>query len=258
VLLDPNDPLEDARYGIYRAQRHMDDLKREIDLFGQRKPHKRVIDVNTHGAKQVHKVVMTEPLPMEFAGIIFDLTSNLRAALDRACCAVAAHAQTFTRHAAFPFGKDAVDILKRHEKGSREIPFAVFTAIADELKPYPRGNDALMALQYINNTNKHIVVVPAAGLLASVIQSGYFGMVTDMAIPASWDPVKQEAILLTAPLDAHHEYDYEATVQIAIEATQSGTLYEAVGLFDACFREVERALGVIEAAAIAGGVFPKS
>ncbi|MDP3406022.1 MAG: hypothetical protein Q8S03_15135 [Brevundimonas sp.] len=112
------------------------------------------------------KVRFSGPVPIRVATRIFNVATELRAALDHAVysATVALSERKDPGQAKFPFGDTAADCEQDMMKGGAHIPPAIFKAIA-ALKPYKAGNPTLWRLNKLRNVKDHrklIVPAPAA------------------------------------------------------------------------------------------------
>src|SRR4051812_48115191 len=74
------DHLQNAKYRLEHAMRHIDDFKKKCAVFAASGPCEKVIE--KEGLTEVHKIKVSKPIPVELHGLAFDIVSNLRSALD--------------------------------------------------------------------------------------------------------------------------------------------------------------------------------
>src|ERR1039458_6628559 len=117
------DHFRSPQLRLGRAEKHIHDLKREIDAFVKEKPWTHVIEVDSNGLFKEHKIRLTRNLPDDFPLIVADGIYDLRSALAQAGTAAArAGGIANPTCSAFPFGATLKDVLRGAKRRSKHIP----------------------------------------------------------------------------------------------------------------------------------------
>ena len=156
------DALQSPRYSIQHAKRRIADFKSEVATFYATKPYAHIRELNADRTEYTLKVKLTKPLPGGLAGNAFDALNGLRSALDQLGYAIATCIDpTKGGYAHFPFGSNLQNVQSLKKRGSKDLPQEVFDLMV-AYKPYKGGNDLLWALNKLENSQKHEVVIPFA------------------------------------------------------------------------------------------------
>jgi hypothetical protein len=254
------DPLSDSRYCLNHAKRHIHKFESESNVFFNTNPYARVIDFETNGSVEVHKIKLVKPMPEELSGIAFDAVNNLRSALDLAGFAVARAVGKNGKNAHFPFGSDLCEVQSRVLGKSKDIPKAVFDVMVAS-RPYKGGNDLLWALNKLCNTNKHEIVTPVA-----TASAGFRGKNVTYHKPATpgatltfkpliWDSAKNEMEYARFEGGGALEGEFQFSFFIAMGKIETIGGLPALDVLNAIAGEVERILAAIEGEARRIGLF---
>jgi hypothetical protein len=158
------EPLFSSHYCVNHAERRLTELIGIVNTFIESSPCETVNELDTNTGENVLKIKLVKPMPIEIPGIVFDILSCLRAALDHAgyACAIAGGKTGYD--ALFPFGDCLSEIVGKRNVGkgrSIDIPDQIFQVMLG-CKPYRGGNDHLWAMNKLCNANKHELVIPFA------------------------------------------------------------------------------------------------
>jgi hypothetical protein len=146
---------------LSRGRHHIAELTTQINSFVQDKPWSRVIEVDTDGTTELHKIRFTRRLSEDLPNIVFDAANNLRSALDQAAFQIAVRhtGSAAPKHAKFPVGPTRDHMLNNLAGGCKDLPQEIQTLFSG-FEPYMGGNDILWALNELCNAPKHKTLVP--------------------------------------------------------------------------------------------------
>jgi len=189
--------------------------------------------------------------------ILFDIASNLRAALDQAgYAATVASGNIKLEKTNFPFA-DSLANLNNNIDGPRnvcrDLPPEI-TAIFRGFKPYKGGNDPLWALNKLCNTKKHCALVPlqigsaTVFFVSDVIGDNWSSStVSPNSFGLGWNPEKNEITLTTTPPGVTPKITADVAFNIAIEGIETIVGEQATHVLHAMSGIVERVLMATEA-----------
>jgi hypothetical protein len=262
-----SDPFYSAKGRIARAEAHISNLKGMVKPFLAEKPFGHVIESDTDGFLQFHKIKLTKPFPEGLANVAADAIENLRSALDNAGYAIALVAgiykitgSTEPKSSYFPFA-DAPSELNNVIKGRcRDLPEDI-VALMRSFQPYKGGNDLLWSLNKLCVANKHRLLVPIGILLgpwrgpvtcvgADRDEHPVFGPEgpewPSLILPPRWDHEKHEGVFAILGPNARIEYDIHigASVAFADIGTVGGK--PAVAVLKQLLGEVAGVLNALE------------
>lgn len=162
------DVYERLMLKVERADKHIDDLERQIATFSDAGPYTFSHRDDAQRGERTFYVHFTKQIPDDFSLIIGDALHNMRSALDHlATHLVEIGIPPKVKNPYYPIFETAEEYEAeklRKVKGAR--PEAI--KAIDATQPYKRGNGwALFDLHTLNNRDKHRLVIPAwGGLLA--------------------------------------------------------------------------------------------
>lgn len=232
------DLFESPKRSILRAHHHILDLESQIRDFSNDNAWSYVVEKDSDGIHDVHKIKFARRLPDDLPSILFDAVNNLRASLDQCSYASALAAKSRSlRNVKFPFAKDqahwgnAVNGLKDLHPDIRQLFLGA--------NAYEGGNDALWALNEICNAKKHFALIPfnvgTARLMLEIEDpegplmsrtgknfrvAGFYGRVGGLIGPASgtrWNAEKYELVLLRTDHKPKVRYDAKVAISVAID-----------------------------------------
>jgi len=185
-------------------------------------------------------------LPADMKQIAFDLTSNLRAALDHA---VFASTHVLTGYdgeggTKFPFGGDNEKEAREDAKRKcKKVPTAMVEYLL-AFEPYRDGNPLLYGLNKLRNTKNHRVLVP---MIAGAAELGTFTVQDASVETLKWDAATNSLKTVREP--SPNIKPGAVGTYFRLEALiGSGTFTgePALSLFDRLICEVERVVTGIE------------
>jgi hypothetical protein len=149
---------------LWQAKKHVRELDRVIAAFFQGKPF--IVEHHTEPetGDVVFKMKRCYPIPWEIPLIIGDVLQNCGSALDHLVWhLVKANGGKPTENNSFPFSKSAATYTQTARMRLKGVHPAAAKLI-DDVKPYPGGHEDLYSMHYLNNHDKHrmILVVGAA------------------------------------------------------------------------------------------------
>ena len=244
-----NDIFHSSKLRLSRAKDHIIDLEKSIRAFLDTKPYARVIEPDSDGINQLHKIKFTKSLPDEFAIITADAVDNLRSALDHAwhAIAVASSAIKPTGEAYFPFADNAAKFKKRLI-GCKKFPQDIL-ALLRRFQPHKGGDDLLWALNRICAANKHRMLAPI-GIAVGGMHIRYMTFSGPGSIPMPrWDRAKQEIIYAIVGPNGKIEYNIDITFDVAFDKVEAVGGQPAIAILNALASKVEDILKALEGAA---------
>lgn len=236
-----SDPFNSSKRRIARAKIHIHDLKGRADSFLKDNPCFHVVEPDTDGINNLHKIKFSATIPDSFGEIAADALENLRASLDQAGYAVAVAAGAKDpRSAYFPIGDDATNLEGIIKGRCQQIPDEIVTLFRT-FEPYQGGNDLIWALNKANNINKHRLLVPSCVSLAqmnfSIHSTGGSGCYIP---PPTWDRRKNEIVFAIIATDVEKiKYDLKGTYCISFGEIEIVSGYPATDILNAMASEVE-------------------
>lgn len=242
------DPFRAARRQIEKAKKHIKNLERDLLVYINSTPGKKVIESDANGIEYLHKLRLIRPIPDSLADEAEAAVNLLRSSLDHAGRVVAVTTGKADPHnATFPFGDDATYL--KGQGGSKDLPPEMF-AYMRSFKPYKGGNDLLYAVNKACNTNKHDFLVPMAIAGGGTgIRDFYAPPGVGFALPNPvWDRTKNEIVYLrTFILGPQPQYDMRITVYVVFDEIQGIAGQEPVTALENMTSVVERVFAGIEA-----------
>jgi hypothetical protein len=253
------DLFESPRLTIARARHHIDDLNARIDEFVSSKPWSEVIEKDSDGIHDLHKVKFARRLPADLPCIVFDAANNLRAVLDQSGYASAVAAGYLDpKNTQFPFGDNLAGLEYVIKRGRcKDLPPEIL-ALFRRFKPCLGGNDTLWALNKLCNTKKHCALVPFSIGWASVEFFGPSGESQGksgslLGWSPRWDPDKYELSFPRPNTTANHKTNVALNVaffgpHVLFSKPAVAFLREMMSVVDGIFSATEaecRRLGLV-------------
>lgn len=207
------DLFESPKRRVTRAREHFEDFKARGISFFQSKPYRAVIEPHLNGTRDVHKVVLAEPVPPTLTDLAVEMAEHLRAALDLTGYAAAVAGGTNApKRAYFPIANSAAEletnVIGRHR--CKDIPPDIL-AFFRWLKPYKGGNDVFWAINHLGNASKHKFLTAVGTAVDGINVRELFVDGTDVEFPPAltWDSAKNEMVLGITPAGTklHHDLD---------------------------------------------------
>jgi hypothetical protein len=217
------DLFASPRVSLGRAKDHIVDLEKRIRAFlADTVPYTHVIEPDSEGINQVHKVKFIKLIPEEFAGITSDAVNNLRAVLDQIgyAIAVANGAKNPTKGTYFPFGETVSELDANIKTSCKKIPNEIVTLFRS-FKPYKGGDNLLWALNRICVANKHRMLAPVGMACGGVHIISLHADRGPLILPAlSWDRTKNEMVYAITGQDTKIEYKIDITFDVAFDEVE--------------------------------------
>lgn len=157
--------FEAPKLKVKRANRHIDELNACLSEFVETDFCSLAIEEDAQGHNIV-RIEMRKNLPCEVPLMIGDAIHNLHSALDITFCdLVRMSGETPDEYTKFVFRDTRDNLVGALKQGKLKAAKAgIIDVIADTIKPYKGGNDALYALHDIDILDKHLLLVPAVSL----------------------------------------------------------------------------------------------
>jgi hypothetical protein len=146
------------RLKLIRAKEHLDDLKRELLAFDERKPYEGVAEISEDETEWWLRAVVREQPNPYWSTVIGDAVHNMRSALDYlACELVIKNGGTVTDWTQFPIYDRKHKFVKGSPRRVAGMSSKAATLI-ETLQPYYRpvpSEHPLAVLAYLSNGDKH-------------------------------------------------------------------------------------------------------
>jgi len=186
------DRILSARAKIYRAKKHIDDLKPELVAFRELDSYRAHFYDDPNTGDRIGELQVVHDLPIRVFAIIGDAVHNLRSVLDHLAgelCVVSGG--TIDNNTAFPIW-DPVNVSDVDAQITRKIPRASAEVILGikTLQPYKGGKgDILWRLHMLDIIDKHRLLIAGAAV-ADWIDLRYRRWEPDWLFPDLTRPIK--------------------------------------------------------------------
>lgn len=241
------DPFYSATTRLKRAKAHILRLDKRTKRFLQTVPATNVIELDTGGVTQLHKVRLGKPFPKSCDVAATEAIQALRDTLDYigAATAIAAGYPNPTC-AKFPFGDTATDVDNDMRRGGKQL-LPDIQALFRGFKPYQGGNDTLWSLNKLRNPATHRVLTPMVPTAVKV----HFptGAVLSGALApgaviwcSEWDGTKNEITFARVRQGVQFNHNAKLGVFISFNEPQAVRGRSAVAILNEIAAEVSRVL----------------
>jgi hypothetical protein len=217
-----------GRIKIKRAEKHIEDLKAEIDGFRKRDAYEVIRDVDTQTGTLVIRVVVRQTPPLHWGAIAGDAAHSLRSALNVLWrMAVPRAIRDENRSDGFPIL--TAKKFKRRFEGKKPAALEPVVKILKLLKPYEGGNPLLWTLRVINDTDKHRMLIPVfaypGGSYVKVTPKDGQPIIYSVSAPPI-KAIEQDAELfrLPTPIQAGTEVDVDLEIALLIAFSEPEVL----------------------------------
>jgi hypothetical protein len=147
---------------LERANKHVVEFDKARQVFLGKNPYTIRAKDNLKTGERAYYLSSLTPIPAQFSAIIGDALQNFRTALDYSVNQMVRAAGNI------PDSSTAFPIASSAEKYTEEFFGRKINGLRQEakelihsLKPYQGGNEALWRLHYLNNIDKHRLLLPA-------------------------------------------------------------------------------------------------
>jgi hypothetical protein len=227
--------IDRLRIKIQRAEKHVRDLKAEIEAFFNTKPYAIGTKRNPQTRQLIYYLTSVREVPERIAAIAGDVLQNLRSALDHLAYRlfmVGKPPGTPAKHVYFPISDNAAKYRTESPgkvKGMRQDAIDAIKAF----KPYKGGNDTLWIIHKLNNIDKHRFVL----LVGSAFNSFDAGAHVFGRLAANSHPAFAEALAAMEPLHlflcpADRMFPLKAGDELFIDGPDAETITGAGGWMD--------------------------
>ncbi len=239
-MAEDGDPFESPRLLVEGAGQH-------IDAFRARLLELRASDWTTPTAGPGGEIIVTPKVvvPPDMKRVLFDITNNLRSALDHAVFASTLALTGEERDGTkFPFGDSASEMRGDAKRRCKNVPREMVEFLIT-FEAHREGNHLLWGLNKLRNTKNHRVLVPV-GASADMVGMGEPSVGT--SADYEWEPATGR---------------FKARLELTPETRAGGVMFlfrlelligtgtfrgePALGIFDRLRSEVERVVSAIEA-----------
>jgi hypothetical protein len=212
------DYFKSPKQKLARANKHIEDLERELDTFFGANPWTHAVEIDANGIFMEHKIKLTREFPDVITDTLFDAVVNLRTALDQvghSCAWAAGNAVNSGTY--FPFGATEADMENTIMRGNcKNIPPDIVTLMRT-FKPY-RTTDRLPLLWAINkaaSVDKHALLKPVGACLLGAHISGSLQPIPLPNGPR-WIAEKNEIIFARSRVDGPSmNYQFDLSPDVA-------------------------------------------
>ena len=162
-----------SRLKIERAEKHIRDINALLEEFVASDFYSVEIETNGHCCPNYLRFhIDTSGFRLDIAAVVIgDALHNLRSALDllyyAAILECGGRPTRWTRFPVFDTGKDVENKLREALK-KKQITTGIQELLLDTIKPYEAGNYALWAVNELNITDKHQLLIPTLQLMRFV------------------------------------------------------------------------------------------
>ncbi len=188
------DRIFSARAKIYRARKHIDDLKLELTAFRESDSYRAHFYDDSNTGDRIGEFQVVKELPLRVVAIVGDAVHNLRSALDHVAAELCVMGGgSIDNSTAFPIWENVPAISDIKAQIMRKIPGASVKVIRGikRLQPYKGGKgDILWRLHRLDIIDKHRVLIPAAAGTVSFIDARYRHWNPDWLFPDAPRPLK--------------------------------------------------------------------
>ena len=173
--------FSNARSKVKRADEHIDELNRVLDLFLQTAFYRFGVEKRADTSQFLLKYQITTAVPRDdIALILGDVIHNLRAALDHMIWELVSRCNgTPTGELYFPVCETRAKLKKAINNGQIKVLGAdIADLILNYIKPYKRGNNLLFALHSLDIIDKHRLLIPVFSIVSLPGVTGQMGGIT--------------------------------------------------------------------------------
>jgi len=161
--------FHNSKLKLERARSHINALATEVSSLSLNSPCRFVIENDCDPSFKVVKLRRTRSLPENISLIFGDSVHNLRSALDHLAYELVTIETSKTREVLgenllkdimFPIAKDSKDLEKKIRSRQMQRAGEPVVKALRELRPYPKGNDGIITLNYLDIRDKHRLIIP--------------------------------------------------------------------------------------------------
>jgi len=176
----PPEIFHDAKLKIKRANQHIQELQRQLDVFLKTDFCRFHVKEDTQTGRHFLKFEQTKLLPVDIPAILGDALHNLRSVLDYVAFEIVNNADGSTDYVKFPVRETRDELITALKGGEIQAAGADLIAlIRDVIQPYKGGNgDAVWVLHGLDITDKHFRCVPVISVAALTHVTGTAGVMT--------------------------------------------------------------------------------
>lgn len=161
-MAEENEAFESPRLLLAGAARHIETFKSKLEAM-------RAQSWATFSVDEASRVITVKskiPVPQDMKQIVFDLTNNLRSALDHAVYASTVLITGEDRNnTKFPIGDTAKDAQDDAKRKCRGVPPEMLDFLL-ALETHRDGNPIVWGLNKLRNTKSHRVLVPMGSVVS--------------------------------------------------------------------------------------------
>ncbi len=231
---------------ISRAQEHLDDLETEVKKFQSAPTFETTQRPSADGRVMIYSMQFTDDTVLKLHCLCFDVTTNLRAALDHAC---ASSFRAFNpncskvKNCQFPVAKDQPGLDRAFTKNTR-LPAKV-VAVIKKINPQAAGNKMLCGLNQARNAFVHFELIEVVGVTAKIKGGSAIVGPAKIGSIEKWDPILNR--LDYAEMDKGSVFNH-STVPVLAQLGKGTVLHgeDLIPTLHKTLKEVEQVVKQIE------------
>lgn len=236
------------------ADEHLAELDAMLSVIVHQDNTEALVEVDPNTGEQVFKVRANGMIHPRVNVRIFNIATELRAALDHAVYAASVTVGTHPSptDTAFPFQDDLSGLTREMEKRCRGVPSDI-QAVLWNLKPYKAGNEALWRLNKLRNFKDHRrLIVPVVEPVQNRLQVQITRHKGETSAPNLTFPPSQagaadnEFIFLRLPPGFDAKYDLNLSFEIVFGEVPNLEGYNVVSLLRQSAQAVDDAIRALE------------
>lgn len=213
--MDIEELFSSSRNLIASANDHIDEISEGFRRVFEDHPGDIVEEIDPETGDQIHWYRLLAPMHPKLKVRVFNVATELRAALDHSVYAasVALGTRPDPTRTAFPFGDDKTTFESEMSRRCQHVPPEVVAVLGD-LKPYRGGDETLWGLNKLRNIKDHRRLLEAGAMLVDLHMTGTVWVGPDYAGPEppvlTWRPElparEYHIPVLRLPGGVHSEY----------------------------------------------------
>jgi hypothetical protein len=221
--LDIEDLFSSSRNLIASANEHIDEVAEGFRRVFDDHPGEIVSELDPQTGDQIHWYRLYAPVPAKLKVRVFNIATELRAALDHSVYAasVLLGERPDPTRTAFPFGDNPAIFEGEISKRCKHVPAGV-VALLRTLNPYPGGDETLWRLNKLRNTKDHRRLLEAGATVLGLHLKGEVRLSDDYAGPMPpvivWRPTlphrEYHVPIVRLPAGTHADYKLNKLISI--------------------------------------------
>jgi hypothetical protein len=160
-------PFSSARVRLDRARKQIDELNFDLAAFLKTEFFRASVEQHPKTRRNTVETVFIRNVPKAISCVIGDAIHNARVALDMVAAQMVREKIGYCpRHVRFPFHESKPELLAACARGELDkLGPKTLAVIADQIRPYRGGDDALYALHDLDILDRQFPVVPQISIV---------------------------------------------------------------------------------------------